>query len=482
MADVIREETIAADVVERLTAALGRDAIVSPDEEPVAAYDALGGQRGFVAPQPVAPICIVQPRTRDEVAAIVRIAAEFSTPIVPYGGGSGLMGGARSVRSGIVLDMKRMAAVREIDAVSRTVAVEAGAVLSDVDDALRPHGLMIGHDPWTYGIATVGGTISTHGLGFLAGKYGSMGEQVLGIEAVLADGSIIETRAVETKSVGFDLARLFVGTEGEYGVVTTAVLRAFPIPEARLRVGFTFPTFERGFHAILAMHAMGIAPALLDYGERPASSSGRGWRREPEPPTLYLGFDGLREEVDALLGRAIVICRQHDGRTLADAEVEEFWAERHAPAESFARNRAARGAQPSLARGDASRCFDYVHVALPPSSVLAYRAVALRLAEEHDVHVLEAGVWVRPGLFSLALAVAGASADESVARMSATVDACVRAAHAMGGSMEYCHGVGVRLAHLMRGEHGAGLDVMRAMKRALDPGMVLNPNKLALDR
>jgi FAD/FMN-containing dehydrogenase len=481
MGDAIRDEPVAAAVIERLTLALGRDAIVLPAEDPVAAYDGLSGQRGFTPPPPAAPICIVQPLTRDDVVAIVRIAAEFATPIVPYGGGSGLMGGARSVRPGIVLDMKRMAHVRAIDTVSRTVSVEAGAVLSDVDDALRPHGLMIGHDPWTYGIATVGGTISTNGLGFLAGKYGSMGEQTLGIEAVTVKGAVIVTRAVETKSVGFDLARLFVGGEGEFGILTAATLRVFPIPESRRRAGFTFPTFERGFDAILAMHAVGIAPALLDFGERPASASVARWSREPEPPTLYMGFDGLREEVDVLLARAAAICEQHEAEHVADDEVEEFWTERHAPAENFARNRAARGAQPSLARASESRCFDYVHVALPPSRVLEYRAEVLRIAEQHGVHVLETGVWVRPGLFSLALAATAASSDDGVARMAASVDACVRAAHALGGSMEYCHGVGVRLAHLMREEHGAGLDVMRTIKRALDPNVMLNPNKLALD-
>ena len=476
---MISREQVDEGVVERLAALLGADGVVAP-APPEDAYDALGAQRGYAVDAVANPLAVAYPRTREDVVALVRLASQAGAPIVPYGGGSGLMGGARSVRPGIVLDMKRMAAVREIDAVSRVAWVEAGAVLRDVDDALRPHGLMIGHDPWTYGIATVGGTISTNGLGFLGGKYGSMGDQVLGVEAVMADGTRVATRAVRPKSAGFDLTRLFAGAEGEFGIVTAAALRVFPIPEARCRIGYTFETFERGFGAILAMYAAGIEPALLDFGERPAAPRGAGRGREVEPPTLYVGFDGLREEVEALMSRTSTLCDAHAGVRLQEDAVEEFWEDRHAPAENFARNRAARTAAAANA-DQGNRCFDYVHVSLPPSRVLEYRTASLRIADEHEVHVLEAGVWVHPGLFSLAMAASGAAREIAAHRMSAAVDACLRAAHALGGSMEYCHGVGIRLAHLMGEEHGAGLDVMRALKRSLDPANILNPGKLALD-
>jgi FAD/FMN-containing dehydrogenase len=342
-------------------------------------------------------------------------------------------------------------------------------VLADVNDELAPHGLTLGHDPWTVAIATIGGTISTNGLGFLGGKYGSMGQQVLALEVVLADGSILRTRPAQPHSTGLDLNHLFIAAEGSLGVITAAAARTFPIAEASIRLGYHFETFEAGFQVLLEMHRIGLAPAILDYGERTPPDGSDSW--EAQLPTLYVGFLGVREEVDGESRRASEICVAGGGAAIEQDEVEAFWNERHVPAERFASRRA--GAWPG-----GGRCFDYMHVALPVPAVLAYRAQAIALAAEHRVDVVETGLWVHAGLYSMVLVTSGETANS---RMSRVVDACLRNAISVGGSIEYCHGVGVRLAHLMREEHGVGLDVMRAVKRALDPKGILNPGKMALD-
>ncbi|MEX2245404.1 MAG: FAD-binding oxidoreductase [Dehalococcoidia bacterium] len=457
------------ELLPRLIDALGENAInVTPETRELRMLDALGASRGGAAAPAQAPLVVVRPAATDEVTAVMRIADELRAPVVPYGGGTGLMGGARSVRAGIVLDLGRMDRVREADAASGWAWVEAGAVLADADRELAAHGVMLGHDPWTYAIATVGGTLSTNGLGFLGGKYGSMGEQVLAVEAVLADGTVLRTRPAGPHSAAPDLTRLFVAGEGCFGVVTAAALRVFPLPEARVRIGYTFASFEAGFAALLRLQAIGLRPALLDYGERPAAD-GVG-----EPPTLYLGFEGFREEAEAQRGRAAAICADAGGRGLPAEDVEAFWAERHVPAERFARARTS-GAPVRRPSGDGSH-FDYVHVALPASAVLDYRQRALATAAAEGVRVVETGIWVAPGLFSMVMVSEGAEA------MGRAVDGCLRLAHACGGSMEYCHGAGVRLAHLMEEEHGAaGLEVLRRIKRAVDPNGILNPGKLGLD-
>lgn len=459
-------------IVDELRAVLPADGVsVDREEREAYGHDALGGGRGFAEDgmEALAALAVVRPRSTEEVAAVVRIAAQRRVPVVPYGAGSGLMGGARSIAPSIVLDVARMNRVREVRAGDHVVWAEAGCVLSDVDAALAPHGLMLGHDPWTFGVATVGGALSTNGLGFLAGKYGSMGEQVLAVEAVMPDGTVVRTRAVRPRSTGVHLDRLFVAAEGTMGIVTAAAVRAFPLPESRELRGWRFATFAAGFEAILTMRRAVIMPTVLDFGDHPSAGSAEA--------TLYLGFDGFREEVEACLLRSSDVCRGAGGAAVAQREVDEFWQSRHAIAERFAQARAARAHAP---RPGDRRSFDYVHVALPVSEVLEYRRAALLIARGSGVDVLETGLWVSPSLFSVTLMTSGSEPDGQRRRMANATDELLRRAQEVGGSMEYCHGAGVRLGHLMADEHGAGLEVMRALKRAIDPNAIMNPGKLAL--
>jgi FAD/FMN-containing dehydrogenase len=464
----------AEELLAKLARLLAPNPVVTDEgERERYAVDALGWQRGFAdeAAPPVVPIAVVRPRSTDDVSALLRFAHEERVPVVPYGGGSGLMGGARVIEPAIVLDMREMRAVREIDVESQRVLVEAGATLAEVDGAVAPHGLVVRHDPWTFGVATVGGTISTNGLGFLGAKYGSMGAQVLGLEVVLAGGEVLRTPGVSPRSTGINLDRLFSAAEGTLGVITAAWLRVWPAPEAQRLSGWRFASFADGFGAIMAMQRAGFRPAVLDFGDAPD---------EDGEATLYLGFEGMREEADAVASRAARICGDAGGTAVAQDEVDAWWARRHAPAENFARRRAAGITARPPAEG--GTLFDYMHVSLPPSRVLAYRDDALRAAAEEGVRVVETGLWVAPGMFSMVFVADAVARGEGVARMSAAVDACARLAVAVGGSMEYCHGAGVRLAHLMREEHGdAGMEALRAVKRALDPHNVLNPGKLGLD-
>ena len=139
---------------------------------------------------------IVQPADTAQVSRIVALAQQRSIPVIPYGGGTGVMGGILPVAGGIILDLGRLNRLRHVDTVSQTAEVEAGMILQDLYDALEPYGLMPGHDPYSVPIASVAGTISTNGVGYRAAAYGPMGDQVVALEVVLPDGRIIETRGV----------------------------------------------------------------------------------------------------------------------------------------------------------------------------------------------------------------------------------------------------------------------------------------------
>jgi alkyldihydroxyacetonephosphate synthase len=379
------------------------------------------------------------------------------------------MGGARSVRPAIVLDLRRMSRVLEIGAEDRIVRVQAGAVFADLNAALAPHGLVCGHDPWTVPIATVGGAISTNGLGYLAGRYGSIGDQVLGLEVVLADGTAVRTRPAERSATGPHLRRLWIGAEGTLGVVTEATLRVFPLPEARRLRAYAFPLFADGFAAVCAMAAIGLRPAMIDYGGPPDGS---------EPSRLYLDFEGFTEEVEAGTRRAEAVCRAHGMTDLGEREAHQFFDQRHVDVARLRGWRTGESRDPTPGT-PGSTVFDFLHLYVPESRVLEFLRRATFLFSESGAEVSEWGLWNQPELVSLVIH-ATTDTPAAVDRLRTAHDATIALAQDLGGSMEYVHGVGVRLSHLIGRELGTGLGVLRAVKEALDPDNLLNPGKLGL--
>jgi FAD/FMN-containing dehydrogenase len=221
------------------------------------------------------------------------------------------------------------------------------------------------------------------------------------------------------------------------------------------------------------MAALGLRPSLLDYGEEHASPWPELLSRDEEPPTLFLGFEGYTQEVDASLFRAERIVKDEGGTDLPWDLVREFWEDRHVVAERFQRGRRERGGN---WMGEVAR--DWIHVALPPSAVLPFRQRCHAETASRGIALLECGLWTGPELFSCVLA--APMADNGFERLNTVVDTLLMAAQDLGGSMEYVHGAGVRYAHLMQREHGAGLDLLRRIKVAVDENSILNPDKLGL--
>ncbi|HEX5142185.1 MAG TPA: FAD-binding oxidoreductase [Dehalococcoidia bacterium] len=443
--------------------------IIEGPELQTFAEDALRG-RGGIGEAPATPLAIVRPRDALTVANVLRLATKAGVPVVAYGSGTGLMGGARSTRPGIVLDTVRLHSI-DVQAEDRTVWAGAGAVLKDVDAVLQQHGMCLGHDPWTFPVATVGGTLSTNSLGYKGGRYGGMADQAVALEVALADGTLFRTRAVRRHSAGPNLTRLFTGAEGTLGVITAACLLGHPVPEAVELRAFNFATFEEGFGAIEGIAALGLRPSLLDYGEEHASPWPELAEREEEPPLLYVGFEGFEEEVAASWVRAKRIVDAHGAMALPQAQAYDFWERRHVVAERFARG---RPRQPRMGREGVA--FDYIHVALPPSQVLGFRADCHESAAREGVGLVECGLWTAPDFFSAVFVLPDAQGGHAL--LTEVLDGLLRRVQDLGGSMEYVHGAGLRLAHLMPREHGEGFDVLRRIKAALDPDGVLNPGKL----
>ena len=413
------------------------------------------------------PLCVVEASSTSEVQQITRLANEEKVPIVPYGGGSGLMGGALSTLPNIVLDLRGMNRILEIDIEARSARVQAGIVLEALDKRLNDVGFILGHDPWTVPVATVGGAISTNSVGYRAGLYGSMGEQVLGLEAVLPNGEILATRPIPKSSVGINLNFLLIGGEGCFGIITEATIRIFPKPAARVLHAMEFESFESGFKAIQRLFHERLRPALLDFGDDESKHEGGA--------ILYLVFEGNRELVEAEAPLALSICSREGGKQLPTREAEEFWRGRHAIARQFMKNRRQR-----RERGRDGYFRDWIHVALPASKVLPFRTAALDIIKRHGVRLQESGLWIQPELFSMRLGADEGDVLNPQLALEEAVEELLGLVQKLGGSMEYTHGVGVKLAPLMAEEHGYGLEVMRKIKRTIDPNAIMNPGKMGL--
>ena len=410
---------------------------------------------------------VVRPESTEQVAGIVSLAADQGITLIPYGGGTGVMGGTVPVRGGVIVDLSRMNRILEINARNLTATVEGGVVLGDLEDDLAEQGLMPGHDPYSVPIATVAGAISTNGVGYRAAAYGPMGNQVVALEVVLPDGRIVATKAVPKYSSGPNLNHLFIGSEGVFGIITKATIRVFRLPEIQVFTTASFDTFDQGFDAAVELTALGIRPSLLDLTEDEA-----GIR-------LHLLFEGYREGVAADEQRAKQICVQTGGQDIGPGPTMEYWRDRR---QSAVRYKAEALGRPRKVRWNrwGGRNFDYLHMALPVSKVLDYRKRCDLIMAGTGVKVAEYSLWSRPELFSMMLRPDAGSEVRFRANLAEVVEQVLTLAQDMGGIMEYCHGVGVKLNHLLARELGVSHDVIRDLKQTLDPANIMNPGKLGL--
>ena len=430
---------------------------------------------------PAPPVAVVRPGGVADVQAALHVARTHATPIIPYGAGTGVQGGAAPVEGSIVIDLGAMRQILSINRDDRAARVEPGVLLGDLDLEARGHGLMVGHDPWSQAIASVGGATSTNGVGYLAGKYGPMGEQVLGLEVVLANGEVVRMRGMPKASVGPSLKHLFIGAEGVFGLITQLDVRLFPIPERRELAGYRFARFEDGLQAVLDMFAVHLRPAMIDYEEDdpPAGSLRVGELIDISSP-MYLAFDGFNEDVEAQRNRAAAICSRNRGEGMTHEEVLHFWDTRHRSAERWVLERAEDPLGLTQINRTRRWTSAYVNVTLPPSRVQEYRELAARELAPFRLAVKASGLWGMPELFSVRFEHEAPDDPRAPEQLDRGTDLGLRLAQQLGGSMEHCHGVGLRLSHLMADEWGTGLNLLRDLKRTLDPQGLLNPGKLGL--
>jgi D-lactate dehydrogenase (cytochrome) len=414
------------------------------------------------------PDAVVFPESSAEVKAVVDICRRHEMPMIPFGAGTSLEGHVLAIRGGVCLDLTRMNKVVKVNVEDLDCTVQAGVTRKQLNEEIRHTGLTFPVDPGAD--ATLGGMAATRASGTNAVRYGTMRENVLSLEVVLADGRVIRTSRRSRKSAaGYDLTRLFVGSEGTLGVITEVTVRLYPIPEAASAAVCSFADIGEAVSTVIEVLQSGIpiarSEALCATTMRAINAySKTGYR---EQPTLFLEFNGSKASVEEQARQVQAIAKEHGGMDFEWAtkpeERSRLWAARHQ----------AYYACLQLRPGCRAVSTD---VCVPISRLTECIEATTKDIDRASMPIALFG-HVGDGNFHLLIPVwPGNEADLSEAR--ALNERLVDRALAMEGTSTGEHGIGFGKIDSLEKELGEAVELMRTLKKVLDPQNLLNPGKM----
>lgn len=451
------------DILDQLVASLP-DGVVVLDADRVEKYRRDRSQD----PDAGTPVAVVRAETAEHVQTAVRWAAGHGVPIVPRGAGTGLSGGASAVDGGIVVSLERMTAI-VVDTACQVAVVEPGAFNKDVKAAAAEHGLWYPPDPSSYEICSIGGNIATNAGGLCCVKYGVTTDYVLGLDVVLADGTLVTLGGRRIKdAAGLSLVKLFVGSEGTLGIVTRAILRLVPAQRAGATLVAAFPTMTAAAEAVVAIRSS-LRPSMLELMDRPSIRAVESHRPM-----------GLDTEAGALL-----VAQSDAPGTACAAEVQSMReaCEAAGAADVFITDDADEGEQFVQARRMVIPAVELLgelmleDVGVPVPRLPELVDAVARIAQRHDLLI---PVIAHAGDGNThPLVVVPRGDDDAKARAVIAFDEIMTAAIALGGTITGEHGVGRTKKSALPAQLGE--DVMaltRRVKDALDPDGILNPGAI----
>ncbi|MEU3031406.1 FAD-binding oxidoreductase [Streptomyces incarnatus] len=459
-------EAIAAtgSLTDRLLAGLPPEAVLT-DPDVTAAY---AHDMASFCPAG-APAVVVLPRTVEQVQHVMRTATALRVPVVPQGARSGLSGAANASDGCIVLSLTKMDRILEISPVDRVAVVEPGVINADLSRAVEAHGLYYPPDPSSWEMCTIGGNIGTGSGGLCCVKYGVTAEYVLGLDVVLADGRLMSTGRRTAKGVaGYDLTRLFVGSEGSLGIVVRAVLGLRPKPPAQLVLAAEFPSAASACDAVCRIMAGGHLPSLLELMDRTTVKAVNDLARMGLPETtealLLAAFDTPDPAADlAALG---ALCEAAGATEVVPAEDA---------AESELLLEARRLSLTALEAVKGTTMID--DVCVPRSRLGAMLEGIEAIAAKYGLTI---GVCAHAGDGNTHPTVCFDAQDEDESRRAReSFDEIMALGLELGGTITGEHGVGVLKKDWLAREIGpVGVEMQRSVKQVFDPLGILNPGKL----
>jgi D-lactate dehydrogenase (cytochrome) len=417
---------------------------------------------------PCPPDGVAFANSTEEVSAIVKICAKHKLPIIPFGTGTSLEGGIAALAGGITIDLSGMQQILRVSAEDLDVTVQAGVTRKQLNEHLRDTGLFFPIDPGAN--ASLGGMSATRASGTNAVRYGTMRENVLGLTVVLADGRVIKTGGRARKSAaGYDLTRLFVGSEGTLGIITEVTLKLYGIPEAISSAVCAFPTIKGAVDTVIQTIQVGVPVARIELLDEVQIDAVNKYSKldYAVAPTLFFEFHGTEAGVKEQAEMVAAIAAEHGGMEFAWATRPEdrskLWQARHDAYYAALALRPGSKGWPTDVCVPISRLADCILETkqdLAESDMLAPMVGHVGDGNFHLVYVLDPE---NPA----ELAEAQRLADKMVSR-----------ALAMGGTCTGEHGIGYGKMAFLEQEAGEAFSVMGDLKRAFDPDNLLNPGKV----
>jgi len=418
------------------------------------------------------PDLVVIPSTTKQVSAVVAIANEYGIPVTPRGTSSGRTGGSIPVCGGISLAMHRMTKIIEFDEGNMMITVEAGIRTIDVYNFCAEKGLFYPPDPASWKYATIGGNVAENAGGMRAVKYGVTSNYVMGLEAVLADGSIINTGGKAIKNVtGYNLTQLFIGSEGTLCVITKAVLRLIPMPKVRNTMQMMFLSLDNACKTIHKMLMTGVVPAAAELMDKISLQAvARHSKLEIDSSVeacVIIEIDGAtNEDLEIQAKRIQTIANEFDVSEVRIAtsqlEVDEIWAIR-------------RGLSSAIGAMAPNRFGEDISV--PRNAFPETVALIREIAEKYNLVIAVYGHAGDGNIHPSVLCDLSKPGEEQQAHDA--INEIFAAALAVGGTLSGEHGIGLtKRPHITKALGEAGVNALKSVKQALDPKGILNPNKI----
>ncbi len=451
-------------LIKELEDIVGKDGVLASKEERICySYDAQLSE--------AMPDVVVIPENAGQISKIMKLANRRKVKVVPRGSGTGLSGGSVPVNGGILLLLRKLDKIITIDRENLMGVAESGVVTARFCEAAEKVGLMYPPYPSSYKTSMLGGNIASNAGGVMGLKYGVTGDYVMGMEVVLPTGEIIKTGANTVKSVsGYDLTGLLVGSEGTLCIVTEATLKLVPKPEFTQSLLVVFNDIESAAKSVSEIISAGIIPSALEIMDNATINAIEDFKKIGMPKTadavLLIEADGIKEAVEKDAARISDICEKLNAESIKTAktisESKELWEAR-------------TSALPALARIKPTTMLEDVTV--PRGCVPEMITYIQQIAKKYDIMI---GTFGHIGDGNLHPTILTDKRDrEEMERVEKAIEEIFKTAIELGGTVSGEHGVGLTKSRFLKMEKGKeGIEVMRAIKNALDPNNILNPGKI----